>query len=183
MLDDVFGSSSNPAVPGGSVTKPLMIALLALLASRYMSGGPKGSPSSGSSNAEPTEQDTYPTDVLGGLGGLLKQFQQGGFGDAINSWIGTGSNKPLSASQISNALGPEIIDTLSQRTGLPIEARNCQADGRRPSVAIPSVRPFLFRYRAMSAIGTKRTSLSEAATSASDAPSARGLLSVTAVIL
>jgi uncharacterized protein YidB (DUF937 family) len=57
--------------------------------------------------------------VLGGLGGLLKQFQQGGFGDAINSWIGTGSNKPLSASQISNALGPEIIDTLSQRTGLP----------------------------------------------------------------
>ena len=119
MLDDVFGSSSNPAVPGGSVTKPLMIALLALLASRYMSGGPKGSPSPGSSNAEPTEQDASPTDVLGGLGGLLKQFQQGGFGDAINAWIGTGSNKPLSASQISNALGPEIIDTLSQRTGLP----------------------------------------------------------------
>ena len=83
MLDDVFGSSSNPAVPGGSVTKPLMIALLALLASRYMSGGPKGSPSPGSSNAEPTEQDASPTDVLGGLGGLLKQFQQGGFGDAI----------------------------------------------------------------------------------------------------
>ena len=48
MFDDVFGSSSNPAVPGGSVTKPLMIALLALLASRYMSGGPKGSPSPGS---------------------------------------------------------------------------------------------------------------------------------------
>jgi hypothetical protein len=35
-LDNVFGSSSNPAVPGGNLTKPLIMALLALLASRYM---------------------------------------------------------------------------------------------------------------------------------------------------
>ena len=39
VLDDIFGSSSNPAAPGGNLTKPLVIALLALLASRYMSGG------------------------------------------------------------------------------------------------------------------------------------------------
>jgi uncharacterized protein YidB (DUF937 family) len=123
-LDDVFVSSSNPAVPGGGVTKPLMIALLALLASRYMSGGTKESPNTASSNPEPTNPEqsnpvSETTDVLGGLGGLLKQFQQGGFGDAINSWIGTGSNKPVSVSEVSNALGPQIIDTLSQRTGLP----------------------------------------------------------------
>ena len=40
-LDNIFGSDSSSAVPGGNVTKPLMIALLALLASRYMSGGSK----------------------------------------------------------------------------------------------------------------------------------------------
>jgi hypothetical protein len=28
VLDNIFGSSSNPAVPGGSLTKPLVIALL-----------------------------------------------------------------------------------------------------------------------------------------------------------
>ena len=35
-----------------------------------------------------------PGEVIGGLGGLLKQFQQNGFGDAINSWIGTGRTNP-----------------------------------------------------------------------------------------
>jgi len=39
VLDDIFGSSSNPAVPSGNLTKPLLIALLALLASRYMASG------------------------------------------------------------------------------------------------------------------------------------------------
>jgi hypothetical protein len=40
LLDNIFGSasSSSSAVPGGNVTKPLVIALLA---SRYMSGGKK----------------------------------------------------------------------------------------------------------------------------------------------
>jgi len=41
LLDNIFGGSSGSAVPGGNVTKPLMIALLALLASRYMSGSRK----------------------------------------------------------------------------------------------------------------------------------------------
>jgi hypothetical protein len=40
LLDSVFGSDTSSAVPGGN-TKPLIIALLALLASRYMSGGTK----------------------------------------------------------------------------------------------------------------------------------------------
>ncbi len=39
VLDSIFGSEKGPAVPGGNVAKPLMIALLALLASRYMAGG------------------------------------------------------------------------------------------------------------------------------------------------
>jgi uncharacterized protein YidB (DUF937 family) len=124
VLDNIFGSSSNPAVPGGSL-KPLVIALLALLASRYMGSGAKPSPTSEgvdsipqSSNSVP---DATPGDIVGGLGGLVRQFQQNGFGDAINSWIGTGPNKSVAPGQISNALGPEIIDALSERTVLPKE--------------------------------------------------------------
>ena len=35
---NMFGSDQNPAVPGGSVAKPLIIALLALLAARSFGG-------------------------------------------------------------------------------------------------------------------------------------------------
>jgi hypothetical protein len=34
VLDSIFGTDKGPAVPGGNLAKPLMIALLALLASR-----------------------------------------------------------------------------------------------------------------------------------------------------
>ena len=125
LLDSVFGSDSSSAVPGGNVTKPLMIALLALLASRYMSGGSKEAPkdSSGSTGPDVSSPSSAslpdPGTITGGLGGLLKQFQQAGFGDTINSWINTGPNKAVAPAQVSDALGPEIIDMLSQRTGLP----------------------------------------------------------------
>ena len=39
LFDNISGPSTGTAVPGGNVTKPLVIALLALLASRSMSGG------------------------------------------------------------------------------------------------------------------------------------------------
>ena len=123
FLDNVFGSSS--AVPGGKVTKPLMIALLALLASRYMSGGAKETPKDTASSTGPdvsspsSESSPDPGTIVGSLGGLLKRFQQAGFGDAINSWVNTGPNRSVAPAQVSDALGPEIIDTLSQRTGLP----------------------------------------------------------------
>jgi uncharacterized protein YidB (DUF937 family) len=125
LLDSVFGSDSSSAVPGGNLTKPLMIALLALLASRYMSGGSKEAPkdSSGSTGPDVSSPSSSslpdPGTITGGLGGLLKQFQQAGFGDTINSWINTGPNKPVAPAQVSDALGPEIIDMLSQQTGLP----------------------------------------------------------------
>ena len=83
-----------------------------------MSGGSKDTPASASPNTRATS-DASPSDIIGGLGGLLKQFQQNGLGDAINSWIGTGQNKPVAPNEISDALGPDTIDALSQRTGLP----------------------------------------------------------------
>jgi uncharacterized protein YidB (DUF937 family) len=119
LLDNVFGSSSGSAVPGGNVTKPLMIALLALLASRYMSGGSKEAPASARPDA-PKLPDSMPDPgtIVGGLGGLLKQFQQKGLGEVADSWIKTGPNDAVAPAQISDALGPDVIDTLSQRTGL-----------------------------------------------------------------
>ncbi|WP_426232252.1 YidB family protein [Pararhizobium sp. DWP3-4] len=57
----------------------------------------------------------------GGLGDLLKQFQQNGHGETARSWVETGPNAEIDDSQLSEALGPEVLDDLSARTGLSPE--------------------------------------------------------------
>jgi len=124
LPDNIFGSDKSSPVPGGSVAKPLIIALLALLASRYLSG--KGNqepdaPASGSAPRSPEQipaSDASPGNVLDGLGGLIKQFQQKGLSDTIDTWINPGANKDVSSGQLSDALGPDVVDELSRRTGL-----------------------------------------------------------------
>lgn len=101
----IFGSDTNPAVPGGSITKPLMIALLGYLASRYFAGGQKEEPASSTPEPLPRSSDPLPGStaepspgsVLDGLGGLIEQFQKKGFGDAIDSWVNTGANKDVAS--------------------------------------------------------------------------------------
>jgi uncharacterized protein YidB (DUF937 family) len=122
LLDNIFGSDSGSAVPGGNITKPLMIALLALLASRYLGGGQKEAPASADPETAPTSPGSMPNlspgGVLDGLGGLLKQFQKNGHGDTINTWINPGANKTISSGEVSEALGEDVVDELSRRTGL-----------------------------------------------------------------
>jgi len=123
---NIFGSDQNPAVPGGSVAKPLIIALLALLAARAFGG--KGGSDSTKAAPEPTPRIPQPQSqpgaspdpgsILGGLGGLIKQFQQKGFGDTVDTWINAGANRDISSDQVSDVLGRDVVDELSRRTGL-----------------------------------------------------------------
>jgi uncharacterized protein YidB (DUF937 family) len=111
MLEDVIGS----AVPKGNLAKPLAIAAVALLASGALTRG--SAPAS--STTAPTNPPNGPdTGVLGGLGGLLGQFQKNGLGDVIGSWIGPGQNQPIAPNQLGSALGPAVLTSLAQRTGL-----------------------------------------------------------------
>jgi uncharacterized protein YidB (DUF937 family) len=55
---------------------------------------------------------------LGGLGGLAEQFQKGGLGDVMNSWIGKGENLPISPDQLGNVLGGDLLGKLTQQTGM-----------------------------------------------------------------
>ena len=59
--------------------------------------------------------------LSGGLGELLEHFKQNGQGDAAESWIGKGPNKELPASQLKQAIGPDVLATLEQQTGLSQE--------------------------------------------------------------
>lgn len=55
----------------------------------------------------------------GGLDGLLSKLQQGGLGEAVNSWISNGPNQAVSGEQMKQALGGGLIEQLAQKANLP----------------------------------------------------------------
>jgi uncharacterized protein YidB (DUF937 family) len=57
----------------------------------------------------------------GGLGELVESFKQQGQGDVAESWVGTGPNKPIAPNQLEQVIGPEVLATLTQQTGLSRE--------------------------------------------------------------
>jgi len=56
--------------------------------------------------------------LSGGLGDLLNQLQQGGHGEAANTWVGKGENKAIAPGDLANALGADQIESLSAQSGL-----------------------------------------------------------------
>jgi uncharacterized protein YidB (DUF937 family) len=58
----------------------------------------------------------------GGLTGLIQRFTQAGLGDQVKSWVGTGANLPVSADQLTAALGQDNIEAMSQRLGVSAQA-------------------------------------------------------------
>jgi uncharacterized protein YidB (DUF937 family) len=53
----------------------------------------------------------------GGLQGLVQQLSQGGLGDQVKSWIGTGNNQSVSGEQVQDALGSDEVQKLADETG------------------------------------------------------------------
>ena len=139
-LNDIIRS----AFPDPNVSKPLTDALGALLGSP--SGG--GAGQTASAGSRPTTDTSDAGGLLGGLGGLLNKLEQGGLGNQTKSWVGTGQNQPVSPGQLGQALGPNIIKTLSQMTGLseddltkqlsqgiPVIVNTLTPNGKLPTVA------------------------------------------------
>ena len=58
---------------------------------------------------------------LGNVGGLLAKLQDGGLGNQVSSWLGNGTNLPLSADQLRTALGNEQLQQVARSAGLPID--------------------------------------------------------------
>ncbi len=111
-LEDTIRSS----VPGGNIGKPLLLALVALLASGALFKGTGAKAPTDATPRPPSEQGAG--GLLSGLGGLLATLEKGGLGNLINSWVNPGSNQPVSANQLGSALGPDIIKALAQRSGM-----------------------------------------------------------------
>jgi uncharacterized protein YidB (DUF937 family) len=56
--------------------------------------------------------------LSGGLNDLVESFKQNGQGDVADSWIGKGPNQAVAPHQLEQAIGPDVLGTLSAKTGL-----------------------------------------------------------------
>ena len=54
-----------------------------------------------------------------GLGPVIQHLKDKGLGDVVASWVGTGENQSITPEQIKHGLGPEVVETLAARLGLP----------------------------------------------------------------
>jgi uncharacterized protein YidB (DUF937 family) len=97
----------------------------------------------------------------GGLADLASQFQRGGLGDVMNSWIGKGDNQPISADQLGGVLGGDMLSELTQRTGmnpgdllgqlsqmLPQMVDRATPEGRVPDGGLGDIGSILERFSA-----------------------------------
>src|SRR5271156_5272519 len=116
-----FDDALKQAVPGGDLTTPIAIAAGALLLHHFMSGhasAPSPAPVAPPAQTPGTGGFLDGGGLLGGLSGLVNKFANAGAGAQVNSWVGTGANQPINTSQLGSALGPDVLNQLSARTGL-----------------------------------------------------------------
>ena len=119
---------------------PSMTALLGLLAiagyqnrdklGEMLSGLGKGTTGSGSQGGlggllgqlGGSGGAATPGGFLGdGLRELVDRFKQSGQGATADSWVGTGPNQQIAPPKLEEAIGPDVLDTLSKQTGLSRE--------------------------------------------------------------
>lgn len=116
LLDSVLGSVASQVLGGGQGGG--QAALIQAVIGMLMNGGGQQGGSVGGA----------------GLGGLLEQFQRSGLGDVAASWVSTGQNLPISADQLSNVLGSDVLGQLARSAGMDHGAAAGQLSELLPQV-------------------------------------------------
>ena len=57
----------------------------------------------------------------GGLQGVVSEFEKNGLGATVQSWVGTGPNQPISQDEVRNVLGSDLLQQLSEKSGLSVQ--------------------------------------------------------------
>lgn len=99
----------------------LLDGLLGNVLGGAMGGSPQqmGAPGMGAQGQSPLLQIALQLlQQNGGLGALLQQFQQAGYGDQAQSWVSTGQNMPINADILQQVLGQGQIGKMAQQVGM-----------------------------------------------------------------
>jgi uncharacterized protein YidB (DUF937 family) len=115
-----FDDAMKNAVPGGNLATPIAVALGALILGKMFSGGSAPAPGRVPPPAPPQPVPTNAPagSVMGGLSDLIGKLTAGGAAPHVNSWVGPGQNQPIQPGQLGGALGQNVLNELSQRTGM-----------------------------------------------------------------
>ena len=56
--------------------------------------------------------------LSGGLSELIDRFKLNGKAEIADSWVGRGPNKEIAPPDLERAIGPDVLDELTEQTGL-----------------------------------------------------------------
>jgi uncharacterized protein YidB (DUF937 family) len=57
----------------------------------------------------------------GGLNAIIAKLQQAGLGNQVSSWLGNGQNLPITADQIKQVLGSDVVRQLAAKYNIPVD--------------------------------------------------------------
>lgn len=57
----------------------------------------------------------------GGLSAIVAKLEQAGLGTQVKSWLGNGQNLPITAQQLQQVLGSDVVKQLAARYNIPID--------------------------------------------------------------
>ncbi len=109
LLDSVIGALGQSQGGGGGGGQAAILNAVIGMLTHSGGGGGGGGGGAGAAGG---------LGSLGGLGGLVEQFTRNGMGDAVKSWVGSGQNMPVSADQISQGMGSDMLGQLAQQLGM-----------------------------------------------------------------
>jgi uncharacterized protein YidB (DUF937 family) len=61
------------------------------------------------------------TGSQGGLNAIVAKLQQAGLGGQVSSWLGNGQNLPITADQIKQVLGSDVVRQLAAKYNIPVD--------------------------------------------------------------
>lgn len=93
LLDSLLSGLAGPPAGGGQAANPLLQLALQMLAGQGQAGG---------------------------LGSLISQFQQAGYGQQMDSWISTGQNLPISPEQLMQVFGQGQLQQMAASSGMDV---------------------------------------------------------------
>ncbi|WP_159567208.1 YidB family protein [Budvicia diplopodorum] len=58
----------------------------------------------------------------GGISGLLEKFRHGGLTEVVQSWIGNGTNQPITGDRVEQVLSSDALQQLATKLGIDSQA-------------------------------------------------------------